>query len=67
MKKNKQLIAGLAAIAATALVVYTVRRINHRRRLSKVAEEGYETAHDILYPHKTKGSQKLTYGPVLPE
>lgn len=67
MKKNKYLLGGLVGIAATALVVYCVRRVNDRHRRSKVAEEGYETAYDVLYPHKTKKHQKLIYGPVLPE
>lgn len=67
MKKNKYLIGGLAALAATALVVYFVRRANEKKRRNQVAEEGYETAYDILYPHKSKKYQKLIYGPVLPE
>jgi hypothetical protein len=34
--------------------------------LSRIAEEGYETACDILFPKQETKQEKLHYGPVLP-
>lgn len=63
---NKVLLAiGLAAVAG--LVIYTVRRQQSNKRFANIANEGYETALDILYPHKVHGRKKVHYGPVLPE
>jgi len=33
----------------------------------RVSNEGYETAHDILYPRHDIFYRKLQYGPVLPD
>jgi hypothetical protein len=53
---NKKIIAGLSVIAIAGIILY----LRRRQRLSaldelkseQVAEHGYETAHDILFPHK---------------
>ncbi|MEO7264738.1 MAG: hypothetical protein ABIW38_07485 [Ferruginibacter sp.] len=43
------------------------KRIEEGREMVKHAsDEGYETAHDILYPGKKNRSRHLRYGPVLP-
>ena len=67
MKATKKIITGVGLISTVALFIYTVRR---RRKLNRmwmreeaakqVAEHGYETAHDILYPRKNKGIRTYT-------
>jgi len=66
MKLNSKLTFLLAAVGTAAAVVYFTRNVSARRRRGLVAEEGYETAQDILYPGKMVRG-KLHYGPVLPE
>ncbi len=67
MKTSKKIIYGAAAVAFTGLLVYVIRRSNTNRRIAEVAEEGYETAADLLHPKTNKRFKKLHYGPVLPE
>ncbi len=51
MKTKKIVFA--AGIIITALVVYhLLRQKKVEKRLSVVAEEGYETAEDILFPKR---------------
>jgi hypothetical protein len=52
MKTKKILIAtGITLIAL--LIIHTVKRKKAaKKRLSAVAEEGYETAEDILFPKR---------------
>jgi hypothetical protein len=49
------------AAAATGLIIYGVRRHRSNRISLKVADEGYETAHDILFPNRSK-KRRLLYG-----
>ncbi|MCD2424100.1 hypothetical protein LQ567_15075 [Niabella pedocola] len=59
-------ILGIAASAVTGAVC-EARRRNAMRRLLDTANEGYETAHDIIYPGKgQRRAKKLRYGPVYP-
>ncbi len=52
---------------ATAGTIYLLsRRFGRKNRLIHIADEGYETANDILYPSKTD-RRRLHYGPVLPQ
>ena len=67
MKTSKKLLYGVAAIAFTSLLVYAARRSNTKRRIAEVADEGYETAADLLHPKTNNRFKKLHYGPVLPE
>jgi PhoPQ-activated pathogenicity-related protein len=67
MKINTKTFLGLTAIAAIGLTIYLIRRYSNKIKLSQIADEGYEIAHDVLYPDKLPGSKKLHYGPVLPE
>lgn len=67
MKKTSKITLVLAAVGAAAIVICAVRRIEKQRMLVKVADEGYETAHDILFPDKADKHNKLRFGPVLPE
>ena len=66
MKHTSKITIALAVIGMAAIAVAVARKINTRRRLTKIAEEGYETAQDILYPGRNDASGKLRYGPVLP-
>ncbi len=63
-----KIIAGIAVVSAAALLIYTLRRVQKINRMRdeasrRVAEHGYETAHDILYPQGNKRPGK--YGQVL--
>lgn len=64
--KNQVCIAAVAGIVS-ALVVYSLRSYRKSKRLSQVAAEGYETAHEVLFPHVKDLGNKLQYGPVIPE
>ena len=66
MKKKEKIIVGVALIAAAGLLVYATRKTNTRRRMKQVADEGYETAADVLHPKTNRRFKKLHYGPVLP-
>lgn len=70
MKTRRILIGVTAAAIVAGVIIKVAARRRHRtgsKRLSMIAEEGYETAHDILFPRKRKEINKLKYGPVLPE
>ena len=56
---------GIGAIALTGLLIFSVRRAKSRKVLKDIADEGYETAQDVLYP-RTRKAYKTHYGPVLP-
>ncbi|RYZ21222.1 MAG: hypothetical protein EOO10_22570 [Chitinophagaceae bacterium] len=67
MKTTFTILAGIGAITVAAAVVMIARGFNQGRRLSHVSNEGYETAHDILYPNKKSRTPRLHFGPVLPQ
>ncbi len=54
MSKNQRLGIGLALVAtASVVLLFSVKtKKDKKRQLHEVAEEGYETAHDVLYPLK---------------
>jgi hypothetical protein len=66
MKKSTKIILAITAAAAvTGCIMYVVRRHNTNRKNRKsvrVADEGYETAHDILFPNKPKKRIRLQNG-----
>jgi len=64
MKQTLKLVVALTVLTGAGILV--LREINRRRQLRKVANDGYETAHDVLYPGKKGTDKKLRYGPVLP-
>lgn len=66
MKISKIIGMGLAIVAVAGVAVYIVKKIERKNMLNQIADEGYETAHDILFPGKTFASDKLQYGPVIP-
>ncbi len=66
MKTPLKLAVGAGIILAGLILLrYRYKKSKSKRVLRKVANEGYETAIDILYPaHKTPGN-RLHYGPVI--
>lgn len=54
MKNNNKIIAGITSAVAVSLIVYVyVHKKNCRKKeekLNEIADAGYETAHDILFP-----------------
>jgi hypothetical protein len=64
MKKISKVLIGLFLL--TGVGIFVMRKINTRRKLEQVADNGYETAQDVLFPGKGIRSKKLHYGPVLP-
>lgn len=68
MKKTNKFLLGVTAAAAVGFIIYALKsRRQTAVRHARVADEGYETAHDILYPKQTGRHRKLHFGPVLPE
>ncbi len=66
MKLNSKLITGLAIAGAAALIVKAAKNHRRSRMLNQVSDEGYETAHDVLFPQKSPVRRNLRLGPVLP-
>jgi len=56
MSKNTKAIVSLATLTALGLVVFyqynKKKNKKEREMMERVAEEGYEFAHDVLYPLK---------------
>lgn len=72
MKQTRKVIVYAAlGVAVAAIVAGAVKKSRKRKTakvLKKAADEGYETATDILYDGKLNHkSEKLKYGPVLPQ
>lgn len=64
MKKNTtKILIGIGIAATAGFIIYAVRRQQSNKRHARVADEGYETAHDILYPQKKYKRKKVQYGP----
>jgi predicted nucleic acid-binding protein len=64
MRINKIVLTGIIAIGAVGLIIYATHKSTTRRTeriLDQVAEEGYETAHDILYPLKAQRLKKYRW------
>ncbi len=53
MKTKKILIAGAITLTALLIIHIVKRKKAEKKRLSVVAEEGYETAEDILFPKES--------------
>jgi hypothetical protein len=67
MRTILKLALGITVIALIRHFLTTVSDITDTRMEEAVAEEGYETAPDILYPNKKTFGDNLHYGPVLPQ
>lgn len=55
MRNREKLLIGITAVLAVGLAIFITGKTKKDRmlqRLDKIADEGYETAADILYPLK---------------
>ena len=66
MKKTLKVALAVSVVVAIGVIVASSRRKKATKMLDQVADEGYETAHDILFPGKKSHKKELRYGPVLP-
>ena len=66
MKISTKTMLGIAAITALGIAFMIGIKKSKKINLDQIADEGYETAHDILYPKQFSREKKLQYGPVLP-
>ena len=62
---RRQIIAGISLITLTGVIFYLRRRhqanVVKALRAEQVAEQGYETAHDILFPKQKRRIKKHRY------
>jgi hypothetical protein len=65
MKATTKIIAGIGLVTAAGLIIYLRRRhktnIINEEKAKEVAEHGYETAHDILFPGKNRRLKRYKY------
>jgi hypothetical protein len=66
MKRTFRILAGITAVAIVGMVIYRKRNRNTGHMLKKVSDEGYETAHDVLFPKGSGRAKDVRYGPVIP-
>ena len=67
MKIKTSTLLGFTALAVVVVAATLLaNKKGKKNRLTQIADEGYETAHDMLYPNSFKGAKELRYGPVLP-
>lgn len=66
MRLSYKIAFSLGAVTAAAIIVYLSKCAETKRMLDEIADEGYETAQDILFPDKDIQSGNLQYGPVIP-
>lgn len=66
MKKKNVVLLGFAAATAVIAAILVTKAVKHSNRLNNIADEGYETAADILYPEIGTRRRKVHYGPVVP-
>lgn len=66
MKVISKILTGIGVVTAAGFLVRFYAKSKMKKRLNRIAEEGYETADDILFPGKTRVDKQLHYGPVLP-
>lgn len=62
---RRQIIAGISLLTLAGVIIYLRRRhrLNAVRalRAEQVAEHGYETAHDILFPKQRRRIKRYRY------
>ena len=55
MRINKTILTGVIVVSAIGLIIYATHKSQTKRTeriREEVADEGYETAYDVLYPLK---------------
>jgi hypothetical protein len=67
MRTIVKIALGITVIALIRHLLMSVNDITDTRMEEAVADEGYETAPDILYPNRKMFGDNLHYGPVLPQ
>jgi hypothetical protein len=66
---RKKIIAGISLLTVAGVYIYLRRR--HRKNVmnelkaEQVAEQGYETAHDILFPKRPRRIKRHRYNQGL--
>ena len=62
---RKKIIAGISLLTLTGVIIYLWRRQRistvNQLKAEQVAEEGYETAHDVLFPNKGRRLKRHRY------
>jgi len=67
MKILGKIALSLAILAVAGLVVcIATKRSDTNDMLDQIADEGYETATDVLFPGKNLAGRNLRYGPIIP-
>lgn len=66
-KSQKMIVVGLAAFVAGVAIAELLRNANTRKKLTQIAEEGYETALDILFPEKEVEGKNCILAPFYPK
>ena len=70
MKLLQKIGLGLDVLTAAGIIVYVIKRrssSNARLMLNQKADEGCETANDVLFPEKNIQAKQLRSGPVIHE
>jgi hypothetical protein len=62
---RKQIIAGISLLTVTGIIIYLRRRhrinVMNELKAEQVAEHGYETAHDVLFPKPKRRIKKIRH------
>ena len=63
---RKKIIAGISLLTLTGAIIYFWRRRQRihavdQLKAEQVAEEGYETAHDVLFPNRGRRIKRYRY------
>jgi acyl CoA:acetate/3-ketoacid CoA transferase len=66
MKSFSKITLGAAAIAFAGIMIASKKKASIQKQTAAIANEGYETAADILNPKNNKSFKKIHLGPVLP-
>jgi hypothetical protein len=64
MKTKSIIVLAVSVVAAGTLILLLRKKIKVDNMLDDVADEGYETAHDILYPQSTYRRRGGSYLPA---
>jgi len=69
MKLEQKLVLSLALVGVVGIALYflSARKSDNTRMLNLIADEGYETAQDVLFPGKNIQQKNLHFGPVIPD